>query len=39
LVELLNISSNNIYHSYDPESQVDIELFLGEDWATNNSLP
>jgi LCP family protein required for cell wall assembly len=39
LVELLNISANNIYHSYDPESQVDIELFLGEDWATNNSLP
>ncbi len=39
LVELLNISSNRIYQSYDPESQVDILLLLGEDWATNNSLP
>lgn len=39
LVELLNISSNRIYQSYDPQSQVDIVLLLGEDWATNNSLP
>lgn len=39
LVELLNIPSNRIYSSYDPESQVDIMLLLGEDWATNNSLP
>jgi hypothetical protein len=39
LVELLNISSDRIYQSYDPQSQVDIVLLLGEDWATDNSLP
>jgi LCP family protein required for cell wall assembly len=39
LVELLNVSSDRIFHSYDPASQVDIVLLLGDDWANNNSLP
>jgi LCP family protein required for cell wall assembly len=39
LVELLNVSSDRIYHSYEPDSQADVVLLLGEDWANNNSLP
>jgi LCP family protein required for cell wall assembly len=39
LVELLNVSSDRIYHSYNPDSQVDVGLLLGDDWANNNSLP
>ncbi|OGO65328.1 MAG: hypothetical protein A2029_04300 [Chloroflexi bacterium RBG_19FT_COMBO_47_9] len=39
LVELLNIQANSIYSRYDPNSQVDIAILLGSDWADNNSMP
>lgn len=39
LVDLFNISPWNIYHRYDPNSVVKIELKLGNDWLNNNTLP
>ena len=39
LVELLNIQANSIYSRYDPNSQTDIAILLGTDWAENNSMP
>jgi hypothetical protein len=39
LVELLNIQPNSIYSRYDPNSQTDIAILLGTDWAENNSMP
>jgi LCP family protein required for cell wall assembly len=39
LVNLMGISPNRIYNRFDPSSPVDIDLFLGFDWANNNSMP
>jgi polyisoprenyl-teichoic acid--peptidoglycan teichoic acid transferase len=39
LVELLGIQPNSIYSRYDPNSQVDIAILLGADWAANNTMP
>ncbi len=39
LVELLSISPNAIFSSYDPSSTLDIVIALGLDWAYNNPLP
>jgi hypothetical protein len=39
LVELLNIQPNSIYSRYDPNSQTDIAILLGADWAENNTMP
>ena len=39
LVELMGISPNKIFLRYDPNSQVDIVLYLGYDWANNNPMP
>jgi LCP family protein required for cell wall assembly len=39
LVQLLNIQPNSIYSRYDPNSQVDIAILLGADWANNNPMP
>jgi LCP family protein required for cell wall assembly len=39
LVDLMGISSNRIYNRFDPASQIDIEIYLGYDWANNNSMP
>ncbi len=39
LVGLLNIQANSIYSRYDPNSQVDIAILLGSDWAENNPMP
>ena len=39
LVETLKISPNRVYIKYDPSSPVDVELFLGDDWKVNNTLP
>jgi LCP family protein required for cell wall assembly len=39
LVQLLNIQPNSIYSRYDPNSQTDIAILLGVDWAENNSMP
>jgi LCP family protein required for cell wall assembly len=39
LVDLMGIEEARIYNRYDPASQVDIAVFLGYDWANNNSMP
>ena len=39
LVDLLNIQPNSIYSRYDPNSQVDIAILVGTDWAENNTMP
>jgi len=39
LVELMKIQPNRIQQKYDPNSQVDITITLGSDWANNNSMP
>jgi LCP family protein required for cell wall assembly len=39
LVDLLGIEPNSIYSRYDPNSQVDIAILLGTDWAENNTMP
>jgi hypothetical protein len=39
LVDLIGISDFKVVLDYDPNSRVDIELILGNDWATSNSMP
>jgi LCP family protein required for cell wall assembly len=39
LVDLLDIQPNSIYSRYDPNSQTDIAILLGTDWAENNPMP
>lgn len=39
LVNLLDIQASNIYSRYDPNSESDIALLLGEDWAADNPIP
>lgn len=39
LVELMGIVDAKIYNRYDPNSEVDLVIFLGYDWANNNSMP
>ncbi len=39
LVQLLNIQPNSIYSRYDPNSETDIAILVGADWAENNSMP
>jgi LCP family protein required for cell wall assembly len=39
LVDLMKISSGKIVIKYDPNNSFDIELFLGNDWASKNTLP
>jgi LCP family protein required for cell wall assembly len=39
LVDLLRINSSRIKIEFDPNNQVDVEVYLGNDWANNNSLP
>jgi polyisoprenyl-teichoic acid--peptidoglycan teichoic acid transferase len=39
LVELMGLKPSQIRLEYDPSSQVDITLYLGNDWAGNNPLP
>jgi hypothetical protein len=38
-MELMNIAPNRLYLRYDPASQVDIAVYLGYDWANDNSMP
>jgi hypothetical protein len=35
----MGISENRIYIRFDPNSQVDVEIILGYDWANTNSMP
>jgi len=39
LSELVGSQSVRIYSEYDPSSPVDVELFIGADWARENTLP
>ena len=39
LVDLMSLNPNQIRSQFDPSSPVDIELFLGTDWAASNPLP
>jgi len=39
LVDLMHIDPNHIYSRYDPNSEVDIAILLGADWAENNTMP
>lgn len=37
LVDLLGIHPNNIRFQYDPNNPIDVEVFLGDDWASSGS--
>jgi LCP family protein required for cell wall assembly len=39
LVDLMGISPSNIYSDFEPSSPVDVELFLGNDWALDSPIP
>jgi LCP family protein required for cell wall assembly len=39
LVDILGISDFKVIFDYDPNRSIDIELILGDDWATSNSMP
>jgi LCP family protein required for cell wall assembly len=39
LTNLLKISDENIFNKFNPDSQIDIELVLGTDWANKNPMP
>ncbi len=39
LVNLMQITSYSISLQYDPNSQVDVLVILGDDWAANNPMP
>jgi LCP family protein required for cell wall assembly len=38
LVEIMGIAPSQIYSRYDPTSQVDVVITVGEDWAVNNTM-
>jgi hypothetical protein len=35
----MNITPYSIFFQYDPNSQVDVLVILGDDWAGNNPMP
>lgn len=39
LQEQMNVPANNIFSRYDPESETDLTIILGTDWAANNPMP
>jgi LCP family protein required for cell wall assembly len=39
LTELMKVQESQIKLQYDPNAQVDVEVYLGADWANSNSLP
>jgi LCP family protein required for cell wall assembly len=39
LAQLIGVVPARVYHSYDPDSQYDVVIVLGEDWARNNTMP
>ena len=39
LVNLMGITAYSIFLEYDPNSQVDVLVILGNDWAGNNPMP
>ena len=38
-VDLMNISEYRIFFKYNPESDVDVAIILGDDWIGNNPMP
>lgn len=39
LVDLMNIPNGSIYIDFDPTSEFDVEIHLGNDWAASNPMP
>lgn len=39
LVDLMRISERNIHSDFNPSSQVDVEIIIGNDWAEENPIP
>ncbi len=39
LIHVMDLPSDRIFHRYDPTSEQDIAIFLGEDWAEKNPIP
>jgi LCP family protein required for cell wall assembly len=39
LVDLMSIKNGRVIFQYDPNNPEQVELFLGSDWAQNNTLP
>jgi hypothetical protein len=39
LVNLMKITPYSVFFQYDPNSQVDVLVILGDDWAGNNPMP
>jgi hypothetical protein len=39
LAALLNIAPSKIFQRFEPESEADIVVILGEDWAVGNNMP
>jgi LCP family protein required for cell wall assembly len=39
LANLLRVSPSNVFHRYDPNSEIDLVVLLGDDWSQNNPLP
>jgi LCP family protein required for cell wall assembly len=39
IAKTMGIPVGSIYNRYDPSASMDITIVLGNDWATNNSLP
>lgn len=39
LVELMNISKYRVLSRYSPDSQADVTVIVGNDWAANNPMP
>jgi polyisoprenyl-teichoic acid--peptidoglycan teichoic acid transferase len=39
LVSLMNINPAYIIHTYNPDSDIDIEITVGEDWVQSGALP
>ncbi len=39
LVSLMNISPTHIIHTYNPDSKIDIQIIVGEDWVLSGDLP
>ena len=39
LATLMNIQPSEVYSRYDPNSEYDIVILLGNDWVTTNPMP
>ena len=38
LADMMKVEPNRIFFSYDPNSAVDVEINLGDDWAFDNPI-